>query len=75
VATWMAGADLYVQPSRPLHSGRTEGLPVATLEALAAGLPVLASATGGLAELPYGPPRLRLVPPGDPAALAACLEQ
>jgi glycosyltransferase involved in cell wall biosynthesis len=75
VATWMAGADLYVQPSRPLRSGRTEGLPVATLEALAAGLPVLASATGGLAELPYGPPRLRLVPPGDPAALAACLEQ
>jgi glycosyltransferase involved in cell wall biosynthesis len=75
VATWMAGADLYVQPSRPLRSGRTEGLPVATLEALAAGLPVLASATGGLAELPYGPPRLRLVPPGDPMALAACLEQ
>jgi glycosyltransferase involved in cell wall biosynthesis len=75
IATWLAGADLYVQPSRPLPSGRTEGLPVATLEALAAGLPVLASATGGLAELPYGPPRLRLVPPGDAAALAACLEK
>ena len=74
VATWLAGADLYVQPSRRLSTGRTEGLPVSTLEALAAGLPVVASATGGLAELPLGPPRLRLVPPGDAVALAACLE-
>jgi glycosyltransferase involved in cell wall biosynthesis len=75
VALWMAGADLYVQPSRRLPSGRTEGLPVATLEALACGVPVLASATGGLAELPHGPPRLWLVPPDDPAALAAAFLQ
>jgi glycosyltransferase involved in cell wall biosynthesis len=62
-----------VQPSRPLPSGRTEGLPVATLEALSLGLPVVASATGGLRELPHAPPRLRLIPADDPAALAACL--
>lgn len=73
VATWMAGADLYVQPSRRLSSGRTEGLPVATLEALSAGLPVVASATGGLAELPQAAPHLRLVPPNDHGALASCL--
>lgn len=73
VARWMTGADLYVQPSRPLRSGRTEGLPVATREALSLGLPVVASATGGLAELPHAPPRLRLVRPDDHMALAACL--
>ena len=76
VATWLQSADLYVQPSRRLPTGRTEGLPTATLEALAAGLPVVATQTGGLAELPFAfdPPRLRLVPPDDPKALAACLE-
>src|SRR5207237_2326807 len=74
VATWLRGADVYVQPSRRLPSGRTEGLPTAALEALSAGLPVVASETGGLGELPFDPPRLRLVPPDDPVALAACLE-
>lgn len=73
VPRWMAAADLYVQPSRRLASGRTEGLPVATLEALGLGLPVVASATGGLSELPHAAPRLRLVPADDPAALAAAL--
>ena len=73
VSRWMTAADLYVQPSRRLASGRTEGLPVATLEALSLGLPVVASATGGLSELPHGAPRLRLVPADDPAALAAAL--
>ena len=83
IARWMTGADLYVQPSRPLANGRTEGLPVATLEALSLGLPVVASATGGLGELatgrgpggmgPAGPAGLHLVPSGDPLALAAWL--
>jgi glycosyltransferase involved in cell wall biosynthesis len=72
VHDWMMGADLYVQPSRPLSSGRTEGLPVATLEAVRACLPVIASATGGLKEL-LGTPRVRLVPTEDVAALATCL--
>jgi glycosyltransferase involved in cell wall biosynthesis len=69
VPRWMSFADLYVQPSRPLSSGRTEGLPVATLEALSAGLRVIASATGGLAEL-HG---VSLVPSGDAGALADSL--
>src|SRR5262249_43289082 len=34
IPEWLAAADLYVQPSRVLPSGRTEGLPTATLEAL-----------------------------------------
>jgi glycosyltransferase involved in cell wall biosynthesis len=47
-------------------AGRTEGTPAIALEALAAGVPVVASAVGGLRELPSA----RLVPPDDPAALA-----
>lgn len=72
VSRWMAAASVYVQPSRPLPNGRTEGLPVATLEALAAGLPVIASSTGGLAEL-HDQSQLRLVPPGEARTLSSVL--
>jgi glycosyltransferase involved in cell wall biosynthesis len=50
--------------------GRAEGAPVVAREALAAGVPVVASATGGLADVPG----IALVPPGDPGALAAALD-
>jgi glycosyltransferase involved in cell wall biosynthesis len=74
VAGWLRAADLYVQPSRVLRDGRTEGLPVATLEALAVGVPVVASDSGGLAEL-AGRPDLVLFPAGDAQALSRILGQ
>lgn len=67
----LAAASVVVVPSRMTAHGRTEGMPMIALEALAAGVPVVASATGGLRELP-GP---RLVPPDDPAALAAAIDR
>jgi len=70
LAEWMAAADLFVHPCRSLPSGRSEGAPVVVREALAAGLPVIASAQGGLPEL-AGHERLTLVAPEDPSALAA----
>ena len=65
-----AAADLLVVPSR----AETYGLVVG--EALAAGVPVLATAAGGLPEAlgstADGMPGL-LIPPEDPAALATAL--
>lgn len=64
-------ADLVVIPSRVLPNGRSEGSPMIALEALAAGVPVVASAVGGLCDLPG----VLLVPPDDPAALAAAIDR
>lgn len=73
IPAWFAAADLYVQPSRVLSSGRTEGLPLAALEALAVGLPVIASRSGGLAELDAGDGRVTYCAPNDVASLRAAL--
>jgi glycosyltransferase involved in cell wall biosynthesis len=71
LAAAYAAADLLVLPSR----GESYGMVVA--EALARGVPVLASAVGGLPEaLGHAADGSRpgmLVPPGDPAALAGAL--
>jgi glycosyltransferase involved in cell wall biosynthesis len=54
---------------------RTEGLGMVALEALALGRPVVASAVGGLTQVVVDPTDGRLVPPEDPAALAAALAE
>lgn len=64
-------ADAVCVPSIATPDGRSEGTPLAALEALAAGVPVVVTATGGLAALAaHG---AHVVPPGDPAALAAAI--
>lgn len=69
VARWIAAADLVTLPSW------AEGMPNAVLEALASGRPVVATRVGGLPEVITSPTLGQLVPPRDPPALAAALEQ
>ena len=52
-----------------------EGFGLAALEAMDAGLPVVASRVGGLPEVVQDERTGLLVPPGDDAALAAAIER
>jgi glycosyltransferase involved in cell wall biosynthesis len=55
-------------------SSRTEGTPMALLEAMAARVPIVATAVGGVPELIRGGEGL-LVPANDPRALARAIDQ
>lgn len=53
-------------------SSRTEGTPIALLEALAARVPVIATRVGGVPDV-IGPDEGVLIPPENPEALAAAI--
>jgi glycosyltransferase involved in cell wall biosynthesis len=64
----MSGCDGFVLASN------NEGLPVAVMEALALGLPVVGTAVGGMAEAVDATNGV-LVPPRDPEALAGAMQE
>lgn len=67
VAAMLRESDVFVLPSF------AEGLPVVLMEALASGVPVVATQIAGIPELVRDGENGRLVPPGDAAALADAL--
>jgi colanic acid/amylovoran biosynthesis glycosyltransferase len=73
VAALLGESDVVVQPSIVLPSGKTEGIPVALMEALASAVPVVATSVSGVPELVEDGVTGRLVPPGDDLALADAL--
>lgn len=64
--------DAAVLPSLTTSEGDKEGIPVFLIEAMAAGLPVITTANGGIVEL-AGDGAGLLVPEGDAEALAAAM--
>jgi glycosyltransferase involved in cell wall biosynthesis len=70
VVTLLREYDLLAVPSRGLETG-----PLTVLESFAAGIPVLGSRLGGIAELVRDGVDGVLVPPGDPAAWATALRR
>lgn len=67
--TLMGLFDLFVLPSVDMES-----CPNVVLEAMGMGLPVVGSRVGGVADLVEDEVTGRIVPPGEPAAIAAAVE-
>lgn len=66
-------AQVYGDLDLVVNSSRNEGTPVALIEALAAGRPVVATRVGGTPDLLGEGRRGLLVAPGDPQALAQAM--
>jgi glycosyltransferase involved in cell wall biosynthesis len=71
----LAAASIFVLPSVIDPEGGMDNLPSVIMEAMAAGLPVVSTAIGGIPEMVIESETGYLVQPGDAVALAGAIEK
>lgn len=75
VSDWMHSLDVFVLASKPDARGDMDGIPVVLMEAMSQRVPVVSTRLSGIPELVMDGTTGLLVPPADPAALAAALRR
>ena len=75
VQDYLARAAVFALPSVVTQTGNAEGIPVALMEAMAAGVPVVSTAITGIPELVVDGQTGLLVPPRNAEALADAIER
>lgn len=73
VRSWMRNAAVFALPARIDREGNMDGIPVALMEAMATGIPVVSTPVSGIPELVEDGVSGLLVPPNDADALAEAL--
>lgn len=73
VADYLAAADIAVVPSVRDDSGNVDGLPNVVLEALAAGVPLITTAAGGIGDVVTNDDTGIIVRERDPAAICRAI--
>jgi glycosyltransferase involved in cell wall biosynthesis len=73
VCELVRAAHVLAAPSVPTKRGKREGIPIVLMEAMASGVPVVASRISGIPELVEHGVSGLLVPPGDAQSLASAL--
>lgn len=71
----LSRASLFVLPSVVTSRGDRDGIPVALMEAMAVGLPVVSTRVSGIPELVIHGESGLLADPGDARGLADCVQQ
>jgi len=73
VADWLSGLDLFVLACREDDRGDKDGIPVALMEAMRAGVPVVSTELTGIPELIVPNETGRLAQPADASSLAEAM--
>ncbi len=74
VLAQLNAADVFVMPSVVEPNGAVDGIPNVIIEALAVGVPTVATAVAGIPEIIRNGETGLLVPPGDPVALKVAIQ-